>query len=132
MSDAATDWIAPYWEIVRNSSNDFRTARVWVVNPASTPSEVTVRFLNVEGGLNSTYSLALQPQQIMVWEPTPIEGWLFPIGWCAVTSQYPVMPWGVTPYREDDNVGYVNMSFYRADAPLAPIRPEPLEEIDGA
>jgi hypothetical protein len=115
MSDAATDWIAPYLRNVSlggNGPGDL-SAHVWVLNPGPSPSLVVARFFDVDGAVVADDEQTLSPFSCRSFEAPPTEQ-----GWCHITSQHPVLPWGFTAFESTRHRGVANMSFHRGDAEI--------------
>jgi hypothetical protein len=126
MSDAATDWIGPYWKnLPHPGTTNVRAARVWVLNPGPVPTKVSVRFFDANGGaLIKTDSATVDPRLCRDFGAGAESG----EGWCHITSDHPVMPWGFTAFETGVDIGYVNMSFYRADVAIPKFDPASFQQ----
>ena len=116
MSDAATNWIAPY---VQNLPHNDWIGQLWVMNPGPNPTLATVRYYNVDGtDVTGEAEQIIPPFSCRLFEgagrEAPPEN-----GWCHITSEHPVLPWGITAFRTNppdggEQEGFADMSFYRA------------------
>jgi|SRR5262249_10961332 len=117
MNDAATAWVAPVFLSLSNPDTEtVRGAQVWVLNPGATDAKVTVRFLRaVNGSLvsESAETVKAKTSEIFVVGTDFTDEW----GWCHITSDQPVAPWGLTCFETGGETGYLNMNWYRYEVP---------------
>jgi hypothetical protein len=117
MSDATTDWISPFWlSLPQGGSPVPQNAQVWLLNPGGSETQVRVSFLDMAGVSVNSYIETLAPRHCMQFLAEAGEI----MGWCHITSQHPVMPWGLTGWTaaEGGDMGFATMNFYRAESGL--------------
>src|SRR5262245_11253052 len=127
MNDAGTDWVSAHWANVPHPDplgkpSRWSIAQIWILNPGPTQSRVRVRFFDIFGGL------------IFEDTPTAWRGHTLGVGapdsggnpgWCHISSEQPVVPWGLTGFLTNKDTGFVSMTFHAADPSLREYAPEP-------
>ena len=117
MVDAAKDWIAPYWMSAQSVNGiGYQPAQVWIWNPGLIPTAVTVRFCNSDGGIVTGNERDVPSFARRLFEASQPHRFLDWSGWCHITSEHPVVPWGFTGYDANARRWFANMTFYRSDA----------------
>src|SRR5262244_2919158 len=99
MSDAATEWVAPYWASWPVPSQTTEglwvliEAKVWVFNPNPYPAKVTVKFNNQDGSLYKKLDFTLSAYTSSFPTLPEVSGGAAQGGWVHVLSDRPVLPW---------------------------------------
>jgi hypothetical protein len=128
MSDAYTHWIAPFWMDVESpQTSAVEGARVYVMNPGIKPAKVTTSLRDLSGSDIWTGTATIAPQESQFVNVTGELG--TQNGWCGISSDVPILPWGITQYDFGDAVGYANMVFFKVDPLVIEIDPGAVKQL---
>jgi hypothetical protein len=127
MSDAHTHWIAPFWEeFATPQTLAVEGPRIYVMNPSLKAAEVLSTLFDTNGSVLHASTDTVQPRETaLVNGGIDSETW----GWCGITSDVAVLPWGVTQFASGDTRGWANMTFFRVDRFVIEIDPEMLKQL---